>query len=420
LHVIGINFKSAKLDRVARVQWPDRDCISPFLEEVRARFGLSEAFFLQTCNRREFYFDAPHLDSWPDAFFHDFLAALSASIGSELDPADFYRHSGLDVASHLFRVASSLDSMVLGETEIMKQIKDQARAGRKSGHLGRRLNALVDAALWTAKQVRMRTNINKNVVSIASLAYRKVKRHTAQSARKRVVLVGAGHFIWSIAPTFAKAPELELIFVNRSLPTGLAEQYGGRAMTLADFLAEPPPFEALISATGAPAALFDASWLNARTGRLLLIDAALPRDIDPAAAELDHVEHADLDQLEAILQRNRASRESEIPKAEPIFREGLQRLEAALLECDLAQYHREISAHYRETGEKALAYLLKQRLPNLDDTQAEALRQWTQSLVGKLTSVPILGLKGVARELGEDAVTAYTRNVAKSAPLFKP
>ncbi len=419
MHVIGTNFKSASLDRVAKVQWTDNDGVAPFLQRIRERFDIDEAFFLQTCNRREFYFSAPRLNREPELFRRQFIEALSQAIGRGLELADFYHHRGETAARHMFRVAASLDSMVLGETEIMKQIKDQTKAAMGCC-MGRRLKALVDAALWSAKQVRMRTDINKNVVSIASLAYRETRRRLSAAPRKRIALVGAGHFIWSVAPTFAKDPELELIFVNRSLPRALAAQYGGKAMTLAEFLANPPTFEAMITATSAPDALFTAEWLGARKGQLLLLDAALPRDIEAAARDLSDVAYLDLGEMEAVLARNRAARESEIPKAEPIFREGLARLEASLLECELSAYHREISCHYREAGEKAVAFLLKERLPDLDDRQAEALREWTQTLVGKLTNVPILGLKGVARELGESAVDAYARGVAERTPLFQP
>ena len=419
LHVIGTSFKKTGLDQVAKLQWPENNRISVFLKDIRRRFGIAEIFFLQTCNRREFYFYGPNLKVSEDRLLPQVLAEASNSLGTELCAEHFYHYRDSQVIEHLFKVASSLDSMVLGETEIMKQLKDQAAAARKHQHLGRRLGALAEIAIWTAKQVRHQTKITKNVVSLASLSFRRVTDHLRHAKNKRVVFVGAGHFIQSILPTFTKAPELELTFVSRTKPDHLAEHYGGRALGLEEFLADPPDFDAMVSATAASHQLFDAAWFQRQQGPLLLLDAALPRDIDPAVAEDPKVTYLDLDKMETILASNRAAREAEIPKTVPIFEEGNQKLNARWLECDLSDYHREISSHYQETGERALAHLLKQEFPNLAADDEEKLRGWTQNLVRKLTTIPILGLKGVAKEIGTPAIDAYTRNIAAKSSLFK-
>ncbi|MDJ0835739.1 MAG: hypothetical protein QNK37_04435 [Acidobacteriota bacterium] len=413
LYLIGTNFKQAPLDRVARVQWSDKSQISPFLARARAALQFDEIFFLQTCNRREFYIYSTR----PIDDSVDFLNLLNEDLGENLQVEDFYCKHGFAAARHAFRVASSLDSMVLGETEIMKQIKDQSAAATRHKHMARRLKALMETALWAAKQVRTRTHITRNVVSMASLAYRGVMEHT-RCGSKRVVFVGAGHFIQSILPTFTKSPELELIFVNRTLPKALAEQYGGTAITLADFQANPVPFDAMVTATGSSRPLFDAAFMRDR-GNVLLMDAGLPRDIDRDVRDLPNTIYMDLGEMEAVLAANRAAREAEIPKTEPIFDEGLERLHQLWLECDLSVYSREISSHYRETGERALARLIKTELPDLSQAEQEMLRGWTNSLVGKLTTIPILGLKGVARDLGTPAVQSFTRQVAEKAPLFR-
>ncbi|CAM2066840.1 glutamyl-tRNA reductase [Sulfidibacter corallicola] len=419
LHIIGTNFKKAPLEQVARVQWPDREFISAFLKHARAVLGLDEIFFLQTCNRREFYIYAPAVHGADREFCSLFLNEVGRSMGRHLDPADFYHFRDDEAVHHLFRVASSLDSMVLGETEIIKQLKDQSTAGMNHGHVGKRLNALINIAQRVSKQVRHRTDITKNVVSMASLALRNVTRHVERRSHKRVVFVGAGHFITSILPTFCKATSLELIFVNRTLPTKLAETYGGTAMTLEAFLEQPVPFEAMVTATGASHALFTAEWFERHNPEALILDAALPRDVDASVGEMEHIQYLDLAEMEDILAVNRAAREAEIPKAQPLFEEGLQKLEQRWLEFELATYNQAISKHYRDTGEKALSHLMKEQLADLSDEQAEAIRDWTESLVGKLTNIPILGLKGVAREIGPEAIEAYTRQVGANSNLFK-
>lgn len=413
LHTIGCNFKSTDLERVALVQWPNPDDVAPFLKQAKTQFNADECFFLMTCNRREFTFYAPQLNT--ATIKADFLELLSASLGCQLEADDFYHHQDAEAARHLFRVASSLDSMVLGETEIMKQIKDQMALGHRSGGVGRRLKGLLDTAIWSSKQVRNQTHITKNVVSMASLIFRKIQEHRA----KRIVVVGRGHYVRSFLPTFAKSKELELVFVNRTPAPDLVAEFGGCTRTLDDFLAQPGPFDAMITATSASDILFDLAWLKQRQHQMLLLDAALPRDIDAAAIDLEGVTYFDLSEMEAILARNRAAREAEIPKTVPIFDEGVERLKAHWLDCDLAGFSREISSHYMEAGDKALSHLMKEELSGLDPDQAEVLRAWTRQLVGKLTNIPILGLKGVAQDLGSDAVDAYTRQVAARSTLFR-
>jgi len=417
LYLIGTSFKQAHLDRVALVQWSDTAAISPFLARLREMLAVDEVFFLQTCNRREFYFYAPEVED-AESLKTSVLAMLAEELDREIEPVDFYALRGLDVVRHAFRVASSLDSMVLGETEIMKQIKDQATASARHGHLGRRLDELMRTALWVSKQVRQRTSITRNVVSIASLAYRRTLDYLAHRPTKRVVFVGAGHFIQSILPTFTKSPELELTIVNRSDPERLAAVYGATPMRLAEFRERPVDCDVMITATGASEPVFDRDFMAMR-GKVLVMDAGLPRDVDDRVVELADVEYLDLEEMEAVLTHNRAAREAEIPKTEPIFDEGLAKLRERWLECDLATYSKEISTHYRETGERALAYLMKQDMPDLDDAQRQMLEAWTHNLIGKLTKIPILGLKGVAREHGNTGVSSFTRQVAERAPLFR-
>ena len=419
LHLIGCSFKQTRLEKVSRVQWPEPAQINQFLDMIRRDFELSEIFFLQTCNRREFYIHAPSLNDLDEPFLPIFMERLAASLGCELDAEDFYHLRDASAARHFFCVASALDAMVLGETEIIRQIKDQSKASIKNGNMGPRLKAMVDLGLGVSKQVRHQTQITKNVVSINSLAYRKVLKHLKQKPHRRVVFVGAGHFIQSLLPTFQKVTGLDYLFVNRHLPAALAEANGGKAMLLQEFLQNPPDFEVLISATGASQPIFDSEWVRSHGAGKLMIDAALPRDIEPGDADVAGLDYIDLDQMQTVLAENRASREAEIPKAEPFFREGIRRLRNRWLEFTLSTYSQEISMHYQHTGERALKHLLKEVSDQLQPNGEQILRDWTQALMGRLTNIPILGLKGVARELGTEAVEAYTKGVAAKSNLFK-
>jgi glutamyl-tRNA reductase len=420
LHVFGTNFKHAELENVAKLHWCESDTVANFLTELRERFGIAEVFFLQTCNRREFYVYSPNLKFPEYELPGKMLKAVSCVMGHQFDPDHFYHLQDHIALRHLFRVASSLDSMVLGETEIIKQLKDQALAAKRAGNLGRHLTYCVDTALWASKQVRHRTEITKNVISMPSLAFREALNHTQGRSKPRIVFVGAGHFMQTMLPTFSKGRErFDFLFVNRSLPNKLADIYGDEAMSLEEFLTNPTPFDVLISATAAPGHLFTKDWVAQHAANALFLDAALPADIDPDITEVSGVRLIDLAEMEVVLKENRAKREAEIPKADPIFNEAIDRIEAKWLEFELSSYNRQISSHYRETGEKAVSHLLKDLLPNLDESQSQAVREWADNLVGRLTKVPVLGLKSIAREFGPQGIDAYTTGVADRSKCFR-
>ncbi len=419
VYVIGLNFKLANLDRLGHVQWPDPKHINTFLKCVKSAFGVDECFFLQSCNRREFYFYAPNLNVPADEFKTRFLEFLGKSLNRELNPDEFLYYEEAEAAQHLFRVASSLESMVLGETEIIKQIKDQFKMSARKNNSGKYLRSLVETALRTSKKVRTQTQITKNIISMSSLIYRGAMSFMKDMKKKRLVFVGAGHFITSMLPTFSKSHDVEILFVNRTLPTWLAEEYGGKAMSLEEFKANPPEFDVLVSATGASHAIFSTQWVAGLANRpILLVDGAVPSDFEEGVADLDKVYYKDLNEMEITLAENRDRRAEEIPKAQPLFDEATKELRERWHDFELSEINSQISLHYRVIGQKHLDYLFKDSLSDMSEEEKEMLAQWTNGLVSRLVNVPILGLKGVAREYGNDGVAAFVRNVDEGSNLF--
>lgn len=412
------DFKTTDLANLGTIAWADRSQINVFLQGLKDAFGVSEAFFLQSCNRREFYFHIPSLNMNKANFAAGFFEVLGDSLGTSVNHTWFRILEEEAVIQHLFRVATSLESMVLGESEIMKQVRDQFADARKCGNAGRHLSALVQAAVRAARRVRTETQITKNVVSMASLIYRSTDAFLREHHRQRVVFVGAGHFMRSILPTFSKNQEFEYLFVSRRLPQDLADEYGGKAMTLDAFRKKPPIFDVLISATSSKSYIFDVRWLVRHCrDEALLVDAALPRDLDERVAREDGLELLDLAVMEDTLARNRAARQAEVPRAIPIFNEIQTELERELHEMELGEIHAGIASYYEKTADRALECLFKQR-KDLHNDQRELLQSWSRNLVKRLVSVPVLGLKGVARELGEEGIEAYIRGVSSGSPLF--
>lgn len=417
---ICADFKTTDLIHLGTIGWGESSEKTDFLQEVQRTLGVEECFFLQSCNRREFYFYAPDLEQDLASFQEKFLAMLAHSLGTTVEASWFNILEGEAAVRHLFRVAASLESMVLGETEIMKQLRDQISSTVKSGVSSKRLRTLVEAALRSARQVRTETKITRNVTSMSSLILRAVRGHL-KDRHGHVVFVGAGHFMETILPPFAKLQNCDFTFVNRTLDSAqtLAGQYGGSARSLVEFKANPQNFDVLISATSAPHILFDQEWLNTHQGDqpIFLVDGALPGDIAPCCARRPFTSVMNLAHMEEVLAENRARRLAEVPKAEPIFDAAMTQLQERWDELDLGNIHADMAAFYQDTTRKALDYLFKQH-QNMDEQQRQILEQFSSRLAKRLVSVPVLGLKGVARELGEAGVDAYVRGVSNGSPLF--
>jgi glutamyl-tRNA reductase len=378
--------------------------------------GAEELFFLETCNRREFLIKTCH-PLEPASAKAAWVAGLQAELGCPLDQDDFFLLQGESALLHLFRVASSLESMVLGETEIIRQIRDQAAEARIQGLLGPYLTLWIDFALRASKRVRTETTITRNPTTYASLAFRHA---CGDSAKRRVAFLGSGSFMRSILPYFDKGELLEKTFISRNIPSELATLHRGKAMSLQEFLASPPPFDALVAATACPEQLISAHWVQSLAFRPnVFIDLALPANLDPALAELPGVSLFHLQGFDRELAANRLAREAELPKAEPVFQELLQELKEKCFEQSLAGFHREMSQYFETMGKRALDHYLRQHGACLEEDQVACLRDWTSSLVSRLLPVPVLGLKGVARAMGDEGIRAYTAEVRASTKLFQ-
>ncbi|MCB1044221.1 MAG: glutamyl-tRNA reductase [Acidobacteria bacterium] len=414
--VIGINFKTAPLHKVAQVQFAQPSDLLQFLAALKSQQPFTEAFFLQTCNRREFYI----IEGEQSLNVDQFLDLLASHIGQNLNRADFFQLADMEATRHLLSVSSSLESMVLGETEITKQVKIQAKQAQIKGFAGKYIQAWVDAALRAAKRVRNETEITRNVISMASLASRFARQHASQERRSTIAFIGAGHYMASIMPHFAKL-DCDFVFVNRSDRRDLAAQYHGTYIPLDQFLKAPPSFDVMVTATAASEPIFSKQWVHQQTGErpVLILDMALPKDVAKGVETLSNITLMGLEEMERTLTENRESRLREVPKANPILQESIDQLHNRWQEFDMAAIHQEIAAHYRATGAKAVDHLLKALPTPVSHDHELALRAWAEDLVKRLVHVPILGLKGVVDEFGINAVDAYTKKLATATPLFR-
>jgi glutamyl-tRNA reductase len=290
------------------------------MHELRTAAGLAEIVLLSTCNRVEIYGAAPDSSAAMDLA----SAFLQCRAGRT---AEFARHEGTDAVRHLFRVAAGLDSMVLGETEILGQVKDAYAAAFGAGHTGAILNRLFQQAFRAAKQVRSGSEIGRGSVSVGSAAARLAASALGDLAACRALLLGAGEAGEDVARSLHARGLMELLVANRTSgrAEGLAAALGGRAVEFARWRDHLSTADIVIACADAPSRLLRAAelapFLAVREGRpLFLLDLAVPRDFDPAIRSLSGATLHDIDALEAVAREGESLRAAEVAKAEEIIR----------------------------------------------------------------------------------------------------
>lgn len=308
-NILGINHKTAPVALREKVAFDD-ERMRQALRTLRLENGVTEVVILSTCNRTELYWagtaSGAELTLW-----------LERHHGNALDLApSLYVHHERRAIEHAFSVASGLDSMVLGEAQILGQLKEAYRLAQEAGSTGPALNKLFQAAFSAAKRVRTETQIGANAVSIASATVSLARRVYSDLGERSALLVGAGEMIALTARHLATAGVKRMVIANRSLERAqaLAAEVGARAVGLSDLDRELAQADIVISCTASPAPLITktaaAAAVHARRRRpIFMVDLAVPRDIEPAVADLEDVYLFSIDDLQQLVDENRQQRE---------------------------------------------------------------------------------------------------------------
>ena len=329
---LGINHTTAPLDLRGRFAFA-LDQIAPTLQGLRQSFGSShshpsvEAAIISTCNRTEIYCAADRL-----AMEHtlDWLAHSGGVTPSLLRSHSYTLEDG-HVARHAFRVASGLDSMVLGEAQILGQMKDAVRAAETAGALGSTLNQLFQRSFAVAKEVRSATEIGAHSISMTAAAVRLAGQLFEDLGQIRVLFVGAGEMIELAATHFAAKNPKSIAIANRTLERGekLASRFGGEVMRLADLPSRLHEFDAVISCTASTLPIIGLGAveraLKQRKHRpMFMVDLAVPRDIELEVKALEDIYLYTVDDLAIVVQTGQAHRQAAVAQAEVIIDAGVQ------------------------------------------------------------------------------------------------
>jgi len=398
--VAGVSHRTAPLT-VREALAFSRERLPEALERVRREAGLAEALILSTCNRVEIYGRAAS-DTAGGLSLSEFLAAFHRRSPDELRRYS-YELEGEQAVRHVFRVAASLDSMVLGEPQILGQVKEAYHLADGLGSLGSMLNALRNRSLAAAKRARSETGIGKNAVSISYVAVELARKIFGDLEGKHVLLVGAGKMSTLAARHLVQGGARATVLGGRTFARAeeLAASLGGLAAPFEALRDELVQADIVISGTGAPGVVIhkeDVAAARGRRGRrpLFLIDIAVPRDIDPQAGRLDGVFLYDLDHLRGVAEANLRERQKEAAAAEAIVEREVREfiawqrsLDVVPLLVDLRKRADEIR---RSEVDKA-----KKRLGTLTPEQEAVLEATTSAIVNKLLHAPTVELKALAR-----------------------
>ena len=333
LLALGLNHQTAPLALRERVAFP-ADRLVTAVEDLRARLSnlIPEGAILSTCNRTEIYVSTSAAQTSTVHLREALLGWLGQHHqvdGSDLDPHLYLRQDG-DAVRHAFRVASGLDSMVLGEPQILGQMKDAARAAQSAHALGSNLHQLFQRSFAVAKEVRSSTEIGTQSVSMAAAAVRLCQRVFGDLNGSRVLFVGAGEMIELCATHFAAQHPKQMVVANRTLERAekLAERFSADTMALADLPSRLETFDIVVSCTASTLPLIGLGLveraLKARRRRpVVMVDLAVPRDIEPEVARLQDVFLYTVDDLGRMVQTNMASRQAAVSQAEAIIETGV-------------------------------------------------------------------------------------------------
>jgi glutamyl-tRNA reductase len=415
LLALGVSHKTAPLELRERLALTEGRAVG-VLGELVERDEIAEAASISTCNRTELY-----------VYATDPVGAESAALSllareAETQPTTLVGHlyslRGSQAAEHLFRVTAGLDSMIIGEAEIQGQVKRSYELALVEGSTGPILNRVFRAALVAGKRARSETAISERAMSIPSVAVELAQRTLGELDARRVLVVGAGETAELTARALAAKGVHAIFIANRHYDRaiGLADRFQGSAVRFESLPEEMVRADIVVASTSSPHHVIEREGLDQvmaeREGRsLLLIDLAVPRDIHPACRDVPGVSLYDMDDLQALVERNVSGRESEARRADAILRVELGRFERWIAAQDVTP----TVAALRERAERVVELVLaenEERWEGLTEADRERLRVAARAISSRLLHEPTLRLK---RAAGDD--DAYVK-IAVLRELF--
>ena len=395
--VTGLNHKTAPVELRERLAI-GQDSLAVTTRALLAEPGVQEAMVLSTCNRVELL--VSHNGVEPQ--LPGFLASHFSVPRTELEP-HLYRYQDEEAIRHMFRVAASLDSMVVGEAQILGQVKQSWNVARELGAIRGPLDKLLQGAFSAAKRVRTETQIGSSSVSIASVAVDLARRIFGSLDGKKILVVGAGKMSELAARHLMQHGADSLLVTNRTWERAvrLAEQFLGQAIRFEDLYTRAHEADIIITSTGASRHILGMEQAqeirHRRRGQpVFIIDIAVPRDVDPEINRLEGMFLYDIDDLQSVSATNLVDRAREAEHAETIIDQETERFRRTIRTLDIAPIVQHVQGKVEEMRQAEL-HRSRQLLQSLTPEQQAAVDAMTRGLMNKFLHLPLQALKSAAR-----------------------
>jgi glutamyl-tRNA reductase len=416
LAVVGLSWRQGGAQAIGRFtippsEQPDR------LRAMRDELGVPGLVYLATCNRVEWIVDAgPNVP----------VSRLRSGIfrcmtGRDPEPGEaercFREWAGEGAVEHLFLVATGLDSAKIGETDVQSQVRGATERAREIGLTSPLLELVLEESLHVARKVRRATDLGQANASLAEIAEACVREHLAEQSGP-VALVGVTKITERCARALTGAGvSVTLVNRTRERAEALAAEIGARAQALADFRLSPGAPRVIVSATGSPETVLPAETLRAiagasASGTTLILDLAIPPDVDPFEARAAGLRRIGMDEIITLAERQRSERLIDAAESRALIDEAVDAFQSKLADWSLGPAFTALQRHYHDAAIESAEKVLRRELRTLGAPEQEAVRKWAEALARRLAHLPTAGLRGLAHELGVPAVETFLSNAS--------
>ncbi|SDL75032.1 glutamyl-tRNA reductase [Daejeonella rubra] len=371
------------------------------LESVRQKFDIPEIFYIGTCNRVEFVFTADQ--NLTNEFVRDFIQALNLPVSDEQVQAFAEQvsiYEDVDALNHLLRISCSLESLVVGEKEILAQVRKAYDTCRLAGFTGDYLRLIMNRVVKTSKEVYTNTAIARKPISVVSLAYRKL-RELNMCTNSRILIIGAGETNKNISKYLKKHKYSNFTIFNRTLDNAqvLAEELGGKAYGLDALKTFKDGFDVIITCTSATEPIITNeiynSLLNGDKSRKVIVDLAVPNDTSPEVLENNPVTFIEVHSLQEIANSNLQERYEELIFAERIIEDNIQEFKPVLKQRRVEIAMREVPVKIKEIRNTAVNNIFADEIESMDPNSREVLERVMNYMEKKYISLPMVMAKDI-------------------------
>ena len=400
LKVIAFTHKQLDLKDLGSLVIEDEQ-LNERLLHIKESFDIPELFYIGTCNRVEFVFYSGH--SLTPEFLREFLSKLNFHMSEDQIDSLLLKavaYEGVEALRHLFRMSCSMESLVVGEKEILAQVRRAYERCKNSGFTGDFIRLMMDNLVRTAKEVYTYTQISRKPISVVSLAYRKLREYKLPE-NPRIIIVGAGETNQNVSKYLSKHKFSNFTVFNRTLSKAeaLASELGAKAYPLTELPNFKAGFDVLITCTGAANAIIDvdlyASLLAGETDRKVVVDLAIPNDLDAAVLKQFPINYIEVCSLQAIAEQNIQDRYAEIEHADKIIEQNIQAFMPILRQRKVELAMQEVPQKVKEIKSFALNEVFAREVNSLDEEAREVLEKVMAYMEKKYIKVPMVMAKEI-------------------------